>query len=281
MATVHEEGPLARTIAGPTLYFRVTAPEGKAEAVVALLHGYAEHSARYAHVMDAWAERGITTVAIDLRGHGRSGGRRGYCDHFSEFLDDAAELKKLALARAPGVPAFFFGHSFGGLVATKFVLGDPTPWHGLVLSAPFFRIALPVPAAKLAMGKLASRLWPTLALSSGLHGADVTHDAARIHAYDEDPLVFSTATARWFTESVAAQRSVLDRARSLTMPLYVVMGTADRVASVAAVREFFDGASSADKTWDAREGLFHEVLNEPDWRSIADRIADWLLHHRG
>ncbi len=279
MATTHEEGTARRTLPGPSLYFRWAAPEGPPRAVVGLLHGYAEHSARYAHVMDAWAERGIATAALDLRGHGRSGGRRGYCHRFREFLDDAAELEHLVAARAPGAPHFLFGHSFGGLVATMSVLEDPAPWRGLVLSGPYFELALPVPPAKIAVGRLASRLWPTLALASGLHGSDITHDAARARAYDEDPLVFGTATTRWFTEALAAQRSALDRAPGLAVPLYVVMGTADRVASVATARAFFDRVSGGDKTWDAREGLFHEVLNEPEWRGIADRIADWILAH--
>jgi lysophospholipase len=279
MGIVQTQGAVTRTRPGPSLHFRATLPDGKAEAVVGLLHGYAEHAARYAHVMDAWAERGLATVAIDLRGHGHSQGPRGHCERFSEFLDDAAELKQLVLARVSDAPAFFFGHSFGGLVATSSVLDDPTPWRGLILSNPYFELALPVPRAKVEVGKVLSRFWPTLALASGLHGADVTHDAARARAYDEDPLVFGTATTRWFTETTAAQRRALDGARHITLPLYVVIGTADRVASPAAGRAFFDSAASLDKTWDAREGLFHEVLNEPEWRPIADRIADWILAH--
>ncbi len=178
------------------------------------------------------------------------------------------------------IPAFLFGHSFGGLVAATSALDDPSSWRGLVLSGPYFRLALEVPRMKVAVGRLASRFWPTLALPTGLKGVDVTSDAARARAYEEDPLVFDKATARWFTEALAAQQAVLERANALTMPLYVVVGTADRVANGSAARTFFDRVASVDKTWDAREGLFHEVLNEPGWRAIADKIADWILAHK-
>ena len=107
----------------------------------------------------------------------------------------------------------------------------------------------------------------------------MTHDAARGRAYDEDPLVFKTATARWFTETEAAQEQAIARAASLTLPMLLVIGLADHVVSVPRARAFFDAAGSPDKTWDGREGLFHEVLNEVEWRPIADRFAEWILGH--
>lgn len=274
----HEEGVLARGGGAPSLYWYATSAD-QPRAIVGLLHGYAEHGERYMHVMDAWADRGITTVAINLRGHGRAEGRRGHCDWFEEYLDDAAELERLVVERLPDVPAILFGHSFGGLIAATVAIRKAAPWRALLLSGPFFDTAKPVPAAKRLVGRIASRLAPTLALPMGLAGKDVTHDAERARAYDADPLCFKTATTRWFTETQGAQARALDRARSLTLPLLVVIGTANPVVSVPRARAFFDAAGSRDKTWDGREGLFHEVLNEVDWKPIAGRMADWILDH--
>ena len=277
----HETGPLARKATkGPGLHFFAVSPEKETQVVVGLLHGYADYGERYAHVADVWAERGIATVAIDMRGHGHADGRRGYCDRFDEYLDDAAELTRLVEERAPGVPAILMGHSFGGLVAASVAIARPTPWRALVLTGPFFGVAAQVPRIKLLAGRLASRLVPKFAQPTGIRGADLTHDAARARAYDEDPLVFKEATARWFTESSAAQDRAIARAPSLSMPLTLVIGAADPVVSVARARAFYDAAGSADKTWDAREGLFHEVLNETAWREIADGLAGWILAHK-
>ena len=274
-----DEGTVKRTGSGPSLYYASAMPTETAKAVLAVVHGYADHGARYAHVMGARAEHGIGSVAIDLRGHGRAQGSRGFCNRFDEFLDDARELRRLVDARAKGAPTFLFGHSFGGLVATMSALDDPSPWKGLVLSAPFFGLGLEVPAIKIAAGKLASRIYPKLGLPSGLEGKDMTHDDARAKAYDADPLVFPKATARWFTEASKAQQQALAQASRLALPLYMTMGTADKVASFSSAKRFFDAAGSADKTWDPREGLFHEVLNEPSWKDIVESIARWVLAH--
>lgn len=278
MSVEVDEGVIARPESeGPPLYFRSAMPAGEAKAVLGILHGYAEHGARYAHVMGALAEHGIGSAAIDLRGHGRAGGARGACLRFDEYRQDARELRRLVEARARGAPVFLFGHSFGGLVATSFVLREPKPWRGLVLSGPYFGLALEVPVVKVLVGRVASRLYPSLGIPSGLAGKDVTHDAVRAREYDADPLVFKKATARWFTESGAEQRRVLASVSGLAMPLYVTFGTADRVASMAAARRVFDAAGSADKTWAPREGLLHEVLNEPSWKDIVESIARWIV----
>lgn len=268
-----------RAVPGPALYAHSIFPEGDVAAIVGIIHGYADHGGRYSHVMKAWADRGIASIAIDLRGHGKADGHRGYCSRFDEFLDDASELARLVADKANGAPRFLMGHSFGGLTAALSAIDDARSWKGLILSNPFFGLALKVPAAKVFAGKIASRIVPKLGLPSGLHGADLTHDAARAKAYDDDPLVFANATARWFTETQRAQEQALLRASELAMPLYVLFGLTDKVADVEAGRAFFDAAGSPDKKWDGREGLFHETLNEPEWPSIANALADWIVSH--
>lgn len=273
-----DEGTLAKRASdGPDLYYASAMPHSGMKAVLGILHGYADHSARYRHVMGALAEHGIGSVAIDMRGHGRALGARGFCMRFDEFLDDARELRRLVDERAKGAPTFLFGHSFGGLVATSSVLENAGKLRGLVLSGPFFGLALAVPRVKILAGKVASRLYPRLGLPSGLAGKDMTHDADRVRAYDEDPLIFKNATARWFTETVSAQERALSNASRLALPLYVAFGTSDAVASLPAGKRFFDAAGSADKTWDPRDGLFHEVLNESSWKDLAEAIARWVV----
>jgi alpha-beta hydrolase superfamily lysophospholipase len=162
---------------------------------------------------------------------------------------------------------------------TASVLDDPWKWKGLVLSGPFFGLALEVPKVKVVAGKIASRVYPKLGLPTGLQGKDLTHDKEKAAAYDADPLVFKSATARWFTETTKEHARVLERARNLTLPVYLTFGKDDPVASLPAAKKVFDAMGSKDKTWDPKDGLLHEVLNEPSWKELADTIAKWILAH--
>ncbi len=281
MAIRIDEGPLTdRAVNGPALYYTTAVPEAAPVAGLGLLHGYADHGARYHHVIGALAEMGIAVVALDMRGHGRAAGRRGYCERFSEYMDDVAELPPLLHRVAKDVPHFLFGHSFGGLVAAQAQLQpNKHAWKGLVLSAPFVRLAMAVPKVKLWAGELASKVLPTLGLPSGLHGADLTHDAERARGYDADPLVFPKATARWFTETKRAQEHLFAHASKIELPLYMAFGDADRVASFEGGRELFQKVGSKDKTFVPYPGLFHEILNEPSWKEIAEGMAKFVLDH--
>ena len=264
---------------GTQLHEETWPAAGKATASVVIIHGYGEHIARYDEAARAIAAAGFSVRGLDLRGHGQSGGVRGFCNRFDDYLDDVdAEVGR---ARAEGLPVFLLGHSFGALVAPHYALRHPTSIAGLVLTSPYWKLALAQPALKIWAGKLASIIAPKLALPSGLKGADVCRDPAIAAKYDADPLNNKNATARWFTESTTAQEQLLVRAPELTLPTLLLVGEADRIAAAPQARVVFERIRSKDKTLRMLAGQYHEVLNEPKPtrdQTVAE-IVEWLRAH--
>src|SRR5262249_38314172 len=152
------------------------------------------HIGRYDETARGLAAGGFHVRGYDQRGHGQSGGVRGYCDRFQQFVDDLTLV--VERARDGQLPLFVLGHSFGGLVAPFFALQHPTALTGLVVSSPWWKNAVVVPPAKVFAAKIASRLYGKLALPSGLKGADCTRDPELAALYDRDPLNNKNATAR-------------------------------------------------------------------------------------
>jgi alpha-beta hydrolase superfamily lysophospholipase len=150
-------------------------PLDGARATIAVVHGYGEHGGRYDHVAAAWRERGLQSFAIDVRGHGRSRGPRGFVERFTDYHADLDVLLDVAREAARGGPLFLFGHSNGALIALHYLIArGGEGLRGLMLSSPFLAVALPVPKPKVMLGKVASRLVPGLALPAGLEGRHVT-----------------------------------------------------------------------------------------------------------
>jgi alpha-beta hydrolase superfamily lysophospholipase len=255
----------------------VCRPRDAARAVVAVVHGYGEHGERYRQLAGDLAERGLCTCVYDLRGHGRSAGPRGHVSRFKEYLDDTAQFLDWARLQARGLPLFLLGHSMGGLIAASFVeQRRPNDLAGLVLSAPFLRLAEPVPRYKLVFAHVASVLVPSLDVGNTLDAAGLSRDDEVVAAYRADPLNHGVATARWATEVLSAQKAALAHAGRISQRLLVMAGGDDPVAHPDAARELFAAAGSRDKRLLVYPGFLHEIFNEQGRQTpVADLLA-WL-----
>lgn len=248
---------------------------------LAILHGYGEHSGRY-EAFARWLNgQGWDVIACDLRGHGRSPGRRGHIRRFSEYLQDAAALHAGARDLAPGRPVFLLGHSLGGLIAVHYTQEGGEDLAGLILSSPALRVAMPVAAWKRLSAPILSHLWPSFSAPSEIDPVWLSHDAGVVEAYRTDPLVHRVGTARWVTEMQAAQAAALHEARTLVFPLLVLQGGADRLTDPAATEKFFQAAGAKDKTFKSYEGFYHEPLNEVGKERVWEDVRIWLEAHLG
>ena len=105
------------------------------KAHVGIVHGYGDHCGRYRKFIDALVADGFAVHAFDYRGHGQADGRRGYCEKFSEFVDDLETFWMRVRGAAGSKKSFLFAHSHGGLMAIHYQMRKPPELAGLVLSA--------------------------------------------------------------------------------------------------------------------------------------------------
>jgi alpha-beta hydrolase superfamily lysophospholipase len=263
---------------GQQLYHEVWPAAGEARATVVFVHGYGEHCGRYQNPVQVLRPRGFELFAYDYRGHGQAGGRRGHIDHFAEYLDDLDRAMELARARGER-PLFLLGHSLGGLIAARWTIERGKGLTGLVLSSPFLGLKAKLPAVKLAVGRTASRWMPRLTLKNDLELSALSRDPAVGEAYARDRFVHRVATARWFTETTAAQLRCRDDATAITLPVLVYAGDADAIADPDATRAVFERIGSADKKLMMVPGGYHELMNDTCKDEVLEALALWLEQH--
>jgi alpha-beta hydrolase superfamily lysophospholipase len=251
-------------------------PHESPRAAVAIVHGYAEHSGRYDHVAAMLGELELDVFAIDVRGHGRSDGVRGHAADYREYTEDLKALLSRMRKESPAQRYVILGHSNGGLISLTYAIEPEPDVSALVISAPFLGTAMKVPAWKAAMGRLMSRIYPTLSMPSGLPAEALSHDPEVVRAYVEDPLVFTTATAGWFTAALAAMERVKAEASRITLPCLLMQGTGDRLVDPAQARPLFDALGSQDKRFIEYDGFYHEIMNETDKARVLADIRGWL-----
>jgi alpha-beta hydrolase superfamily lysophospholipase len=244
-------------------------------AAMLLLHGIGEHSGRYEHVGQGFAAAGIEVIAIDHRGFGGSGGRRGHIRSFTNFVDDAAD--QLAEVRMLGLPTVLFGHSMGGLIALLTVLEHRRPGPDLlVLSAPALGAAIPAPLR--AVTPLAARLVPGLPVPSpiGMHQLATDPEVGR--AYLADRVNVRTASPTLGAELLRSMRWANAHLAELDVPTLVVHGGDDRLVPTASSAPL---AALPGVERRVLPGLRHEVCNEPDNAALVAEIARWIFAHTG
>lgn len=267
-----------------SLWVRRVRPTTAARARLAFVHGFGEHGGRYVSTLRWFAARGVDGHVLDLRGHGRSGGRRTFVDRWGDYCDDVeAYLAHVeAQAGTPRAPLFLVGHSMGGLISLRTLQergGRLPPLQGAVIMSPFLRVKMPLPAWKTAAGNLLSRWLPWFRIPSGVDVAHLSRDAAVGRAYLADPLVEKGATTRWYTEAMAAQEQAFARAAAVTLPVLLQHGEDDGLVDCEGTRRFFSLLGSADKELRLWPGARHELFNETHKEEVCQHVLAWVERH--
>jgi alpha-beta hydrolase superfamily lysophospholipase len=267
------EGTLASPD-GTRLYWQ-SWPVPEPRAIVEVVHGLGEHSGRYAGLAAALNRQGVACFAVDLRGMGRSEGQRGHVDRWQQWVDDCAAFHELVLERAGGTEVVPLGHSFGGVLLLSAVLDGALKPRRFAMSNPAFRPAIEVPAWKLQVGRLTSRLLPRLALGNEVDASQLSREPGYAAAYMTDPLVHDRISSRLYTEWLAASDSALRRPGELTVPFLLILSEEDRLIDHTAALEFAGGVRG-DHTVKVYPERFHEPFHDLGAEEVFADLIAWL-----
>ncbi len=250
----------------------------RGRGTVLWVHGYAEHSGRYQAIITYLAQQGWSHIAWDLRGHGRSTGRRGYVTALEEYLLDLTAVWTHYKSKV-SPPVVLAGHSLGGLIALRYLqqYGNLLRPAAVVISAPLIALKVEVPAWKRAMAGVAARFFPTLSLPSGLRPEDLTHDPVEARAYAEDPHVFKTATAGWFA-AIQQGQIALWRAIPALAPyrFLFLLPEQDPVCDASVTKRFFGEIPTDSKKLISYPDGYHEPMHETFREKVYADLADYL-----
>ena len=266
-------------VRGVRLYWQGWLPPGAPTGVLLICHGLGEHSGRYRTVIDALLPDGWAVYGVDLRGHGRSAGRRAHLDDYDDWLDDLERFRRLVADRHPGHRPFLLGHSMGGQIALAYALAREPELAGLVLSAPALASTAVPRAAVPALRRLA-RVAPTLR-PAGIDPTKISKDPAVVADYRADPLVHHGHPTLALSAALFDRFPVLpERSRALRLPVLLQHGLLDRLTDPAGTRRLAAACGSPDLTVRWYESLWHEIYHEPERALPLADLRGWLAARR-
>lgn len=275
-----------------------------ARGIVQILHGLAEHAARYERFARVCTQCGYVVAAHNHRGHGETcadGGLGHYADDggWGKVIGDVALVQKNVLARYPDLPLALFGHSMGSYIAQAFVMRHPEAVRALILSA-----TTCAPRLKMKIGHwlAAVEAWRhggrsvserLNALSFGDFNRRfapnrtefdwLSRDEAEVDRYDSDPLCGAPSSNRlWhdltggileITSSRALRRVPSD------LPILITGGEFDPVGGakgLGLLADRYRGTGHANVTLTVYPEGRHEMLNETNRDQVTADILDWI-----
>lgn len=270
----HTEGKF-RGHRGLSIYFQYWEPETAPGALLLVVHGAGEHSARYQRLAQYFTDRAYAVAALDHPGHGKSEGRYGHIEHFDDFLACLEIFQRRVEADFPGLRQILIGHSMGGLIGCLHLIRRQNAFAGCVLSGPAIKTEIQPGFLQLLLIRFLSRVAPAAPVLQ-LDAGGVSRDPAVVADYINDPLVnHGKMTARMVAELFAAMARIQAQAREITLPILLLHGGADAMTAPAGSQFLYDNISSADKTVEILPGLYHEIFNEPEHEAIFADMLKW------
>ncbi len=228
--------------------------------------GLAEHSECYHRFAQDVAPLGWDIFSWDMRGHGRSEGKRGYVASFSEFSEDlhcfVQHLKKSGKLTQPFA---LVGHSMGGLVTLRLLLEHGDEGAGaVVLSSPLLGVSVRVPPLKDLAAKVLFRVFPQFTMGNELRYDVLTRDQEWVKTYTADSLRHDKISPALYFGMLDSMTFVKENISKVSVPILVLAAGDDRVVSRSEIEAAFPRIGSKNKKLIIYDGSYHEIFNDLD-----------------
>ena len=257
----------------------VSSPEQEPRAVLFCVHGLGEHQGRYEDMTRQMVQSGFAVFVFDLRGHGRSEGRRGHAASITTLLEDTS----LALMKCRSLyldePIVMFGHSMGGQIVAQFIDKDQSKeLSGAIISSPWLSLTDPPPAWQLSLIKIFARIAPGITLPNGLDPSLISSLPQEVDLYKKDPKIHDRISFVLFQTMYRNGLRLLSNAKPARIPTLVCHGTSDGITNMKASKEYALrlGDLAIFHPW---EDAYHEPHHDRCREEVLDYYAHWVGEH--
>jgi alpha-beta hydrolase superfamily lysophospholipase len=270
-------------VGGPNLAYRLYEPDTiKGYAIV--VPGYGDHIELYDALQNRLCSEGYANIAVDLRGHGSSGGTRYHAGSFSEYAEDISLAVKKLTEKYGNVSYTLIGHSQGGLAIHYYAnIGDNAKRiKGLSMIAPFYDMNDSIKPNFIVRGlaAVANLIYPKLTLTNTGGGMDNLSDDPTWINYLNGDAVYSNGkyTIGWYFASKSAQASVFNGVKlQHDIPIQFLVASNERLANDPATYKMYGLVKnkSAKTEYKIVEGK-HKLLWCKQREKALDHIIRWI-----
>jgi alpha-beta hydrolase superfamily lysophospholipase len=110
-----------------------------------------------------------------------------------------------------------------------------------------------------------------------LKNEDFSRDPDTVARMNADPLIaHETQPTQTLAEMVRADERLQTSFANITLPIFILHGTADKATKPAGSQFFYDTSRSPDKTLRLYDGYLHDPLNDVGKEIVMADITAWI-----
>ncbi len=250
---------------GAELYTQVK--ESGSPVWIIATHGIGEHLERHKYIPELFGHD-FNVFQYDLRGHGRSTGKKAWIQDFSLYMEDLREITNFLKEKYRMNRYIVFGHSMGALITCSFIqnyVDENNYPERLIVNAPPVGVGGGLGAVVRALPatffKAASDLPYSLALGGLVDLNNLSHDPRVKEDYIKDPLNALKLESKLVLEMTKTAKETFSRPLRSKCPSYVSVGSSDRIVGTSDLINYF---TNIDKSFQLKvfDGAYHEIHNE-------------------
>lgn len=235
-------------------------------------HGVGEYAGRHDYLVEEFGSD-FNIVKYDLRGHGRSGGKRAWVSDFFDFIRDLDELINHLKDEYGMKDYIVMGHSMGAQVTCgwiqNFAKDDFYP-SKIIVTSPPANVGGPLEnlAEKLPYGvvQVLAGFDASLPLSGLVDLRGLSHDPQVAVDYKNNKNNCTKLHTKLALNILKGVKEIFSRPINPKCPAYITVGTKDEVVSYKTNVSYFRDIEK-NFTFKDFEGAMHEIHNEtPEYR---------------
>lgn len=246
------------------------------ETIIVFFHDIGEYHARYEEFAKHLEKNKISTLFIDLRGHGLSTGARGVLDSYEKLVHDNRYFYEYLIKNYSNHKFYIAGHGFGALVALDFfVTYSDENILGLINLNPLIKMKNDEGGTfDTFLSKI--RIFDKIKISHGLRSKKMSSNLEVSRQMLHDPLInkkISIGSFRFLNALVEKSKSNI---YYVTKRTFIGIGLENQFLDIKSCELFIMSIDKNVLELKYYDSLGHEIFNELAREELFNDVVNWI-----
>ena len=251
-------------------------------SLIFFVHGYSNHTGLFEDTITWLFNQGIHVGIFDVRGHGKSEGRRGYVDDYSTYAKDMDIVLSNQVNACKPISTFVITLSTGGLIASYYLLSSYSnvKINSMVMCCPYFGMPAQMQpnSLKKMISKCVNFFYPYAHVPKPILVDKITHSKKWREYFKNDPYRFSKTSVSWFFACESAMKFVFSNINQWpkSVSMFMITSGIDVVVDTEESKKLYDKMISINKKYHNYDNMCHQILNDENSEEVYQEIGSWL-----